>query len=404
LNISGIGCSLIDYLYTNINFNDPSIINFLSKKKNDGGLIPGGLVFTGELEKYTGKKIDEILKIITKNKEPKAINLGGPAIVALVNCSQLLNSLKIKVKYYGQMGNDKTAEYIKSILNKTQLDITSYRLIQGVTPSTYVFSDPKYDNNHGERMFVNNLGTSENITIQDIPQDFFDSNILLFGATALLPNIHDNLSILLKKGKKSGSINILTTVYDFRNSKINPDKKWPLGDSDDNYKNIDLLITDYEEALNLSSCSSINKAAGFFIKKHTPAFIITQGVNPVYLYSNGNLFNKINLTTMPVSNYVCSVLKENSNTERDTTGCGDNFAGGVISSTAYQLYKKKSGKIDLPTACAWGISSGGFACFYLGGTYIENKHGEKKEKIQYIFNEYIKQVKSKFKFKHYDFH
>jgi sugar/nucleoside kinase (ribokinase family) len=404
LSISGIGCSLIDYIYTNINFNDPAILSYFSKKDYDGGLAPGGLVFTDELEKYTGLSFDQILGTITKGKKPEAINLGGPAIVALVNCTQLLNSLPVDVRYYGQMGNDETAEYVKNILKKMPLNFNNYWKVNGSTPSTYVFSDPDYDNGHGERMFVNNIGVAGNFTINDVPDHFFNSRILLFGATALLPNIHDKLSILLKKGKKTDCINIVTTVYDFRNAKKNPDSRWPLGDDDNNYKNIDLLITDYEEALRLSNSMKIDDAIAFFIKKQTPAFIITHGPNPVYIYSNGNTFKKNEVATLPVSKYVGNILKTQNKIKGDTTGCGDNFVGGVLSSIVYQLLKMESEFIDLYTACAWGIVSGGFTCFYMGGTYLEKYAGEKRKKIQSIFDKYRKQTENVFTFVHNNFY
>ncbi len=84
-------------------------------------------------------------------------------------------------------------------------------------------------------------------------------------------------------------------------------------------------------------------------------------------------------------------------------GCGDNFAGGVLSSIAYQLFVMKLKLVDLPTACAWGMASGGFACFYRGGTYPEKRPGEKKEKIRFVFDEYQKQTANMFTSVHNDF-
>ena len=392
--VSGIGCSLVDYIYSNINFNNPAIKKYFSKNKFDGGLFPGGLVFVSELENYTKQPIEKIIADITGDKEPDAINIGGPAIASLIHCAQMVQKTEIKVKYYGSMGDDDTAEHIKNILKKTPINYDNYKIIRGYTPSTYVFSDPNYDNGQGERMFVNNIGMAGNFSIFDIEAHFFKSNILLFGATALLPDIHDNLNNLLKRGKESGCVNVVSTVYDFRNTKINPDGRWPLGDDDTNYKNTDLLITNYDEALKLSNTKDIDSAANFFIKRQTPAFIITHGANPLYLYSGGSLFKKVNLTILPVSEYIKNILKTDKNVNVDTTGCGDNFVGGVLASTAYQMLIKNTHSVDLPTACAWGVVSGGFAKLYLGGTYLENIPGEKAEKIQIIFDKYQKQIKN----------
>ena len=61
----------------------------------------------------------------------------------------------------------------------------------------------------------------------------------------------------------------------------------------------------------------------------------------------------------------------------DTTGCGDNFAGGFAASFIRQLSEDKSEKLSLMDAAAWAAASGGFACFTLGGTHIEKEPGEK---------------------------
>lgn len=71
----------------------------------------------------------------------------------------------------------------------------------------------------------------------------------------------------------------------------------------------------------------------------------------------------------------------------DTTGCGDNFVGGVLYSMAEQL-KQGVHLLDLPEAAAWGVVSGGFTCFYVGGTYHETAKGEKLSKIKHYYAQY----------------
>jgi hypothetical protein len=61
---------------------------------------------------------------------------------------------------------------------------------------------------------------------------------------------------------------------------------------------------------------------------------------------------------------------------------------------AWQLAKRKPGKLDLIEACSWGIASGGFACFYIGGTFIEGKAREKLNLIKPYFKLYRKQIKN----------
>jgi len=46
----------------------------------------------------------------------------------------------------------------------------------------------------------------------------------------------------------------------------------------------------------------------------------------------------------------------------------------------------------LKEACIWGIVSGGFCCFYMGGAYFEEFSGEKRKKIDPYYDWYKKQI------------
>ena len=43
-------------------------------------------------------------------------------------------------------------------------------------------------------------------------------------------------------------------------------------------------------------------------------------------------------------------------------------------------------------AIAFGVASGAFACYYVGGTFIENSTGEKLRKVEGFKNEYFQQI------------
>ncbi len=401
IKIAGIGCSLADILFTNIDFSDPIFQEYLSKKSGDGGLVLGGLVFSNKLESFASKDIQTILRnIVSGDKSnntppskddsvtPDSINLGGPCIVALINSAQLLGD-KAEISFYGAYGADNTADKIFSILSPVSVNTDNYICKDGLTPFTYVFSDPNYKG-YGERTFVNNIGAAWNYTIKDIDESFFENDILVFGATALVPLIHDELSDLLKKGKERGKINIVTTVYDFRNEKDHPRQKWPLGKDENAYCNIDLLITDMEEALKISGEASPDDAMAYFQNKNISSVIITHGAENIYLYSDGRLFKKESFKTLPVSEKVKTELNLYPDKKGDTTGCGDNFAGGVIASLTKDLSNKE--QPDIIKATAFGSASGGFACFYQGGVFSEKYQGEKKAKISTYKNDYLEQI------------
>ena len=387
--VSGVGCCLVDLLFTNIDFGSDTIRPYLSRKRGDGGLTPGQLVFQEEFEKYCGSSFDNVLSKITGGRTHDKINIGGPAIVSLINVAQLIDKEYCEVRFYGRCGKDESGHYLLSLIKKTPVVLKDYKLIDNRTPSTVVLSDPSYDNGHGERMFLNSIGAAWDYRPDELDDDFFNSDIVVFGGTALVPQIHDNMTTLLKKAKSNGCITIVNTVFDFRNEKANPSKKWPIGDSDESYGYIDLLIADNEEALRLSGEHNLQDAIRFFRDKKVSSLIITNGSKDISTYSDGRFFNMSGLTEMPVSRKVIEELKNTMG--GDTTGCGDNFVGGVIASVVTQL-KNGSKHPDLKEACSLGIVSGGFTCFYMGGTYFEENIGEKRDRIKPYYESYKKQI------------
>ncbi len=389
--VSGVGCCLVDLLFNDIDFGSETMLTYLSANRGDGGLTPGHLVFREEFEQFCGEPFETVLNRITGGRKPDKINIGGPSIVSLINAAQLIEPENCEVRFYGRGGMDDIGNYLLTALKKTPVVLKDFRLIANQTPSTVVLSDPTYEDGHGERMFINSIAAAWEYGPDELDEEFFNSDIVVFGGTGLVPLIHDNLTFLLKKAKSRGCITIVNTVFDFRNEKADPSRQWPLGENDESYSYIDLLITDQEEALRLSGEANPSGAIGFFLGKKVSSFIITNGSRNIITWSDGRFFNASELKEMPVSEKV--VIERKEVQEGDTTGCGDNFVGGVIASLITQLQKKK-GQPDLTEACMLGIVSGGFACFYLGGTYFEEKAGEKRAKIEPYYEAYRLQIKS----------
>lgn len=392
IRVSGVGCCLVDRLYNNMSFSSEIFLSYSTKARGDGGLSPGHLVLKEEFEGFAKKDFRIVLKELTGgDKVPDKINVGGPCIVALIHAAQITHDQNREIKFYGCYGEDNNGKFLLSTLQKLPIDVGNYKLIGNLTPSTDVFSDPDFDNGHGERMFVNTIGSAWDYSSENLDADFFNSDLVVFGGTALVPKIHENLTELLQKSKNNGCITVVNTVFDFVNEKANPHKKWPLGRSDESYKNIDLLIVDRDEALHLSSEKALDKAMQFFIEKQTGAVIITNGAKNIKLYANSGLFGKVESKEMPVSKLISKKIKKKSY-HGDTTGCGDNFVGGVIGSLIFQLEQGKK-RLNLEEACTLGVVSGGFACLYMGGTFFEKYPGEKYGLIIPVLKDYKEQIK-----------
>ncbi len=384
-----MGCCLVDRLY-NVSFSGDEFKTYLSKQRGDGGLTPGQLIFREEFEEYGSKELHQILDELLPSGKPEKINIGGPSLVAMIHASQISDPETTEYHIYGMIGDDEDGKFISSLLGKTPLQTGNFRVTQSDTPSTVVLSDAEYNHGHGERIFINSIAAAWEFTSGMLDEQFFASDVVVFGGTALVPQIHDHLTELLARAKTSGCVTVVNTVYDFRNERINPDLKWPLGKSDESYNHIDLLITDLEEALQLSGKRELEGAMQFFREQGAGAVIVTSGAENIRVWSDGTLFGQQEEREMPVSRTIVEELKKGHS--GDTTGCGDNFAGGVIASLAGQL-QENTGKPDITEACAWGIASGGTSCFYMGGMFEESEPGQKRALIEPYYLDYIKSFK-----------
>lgn len=378
LKISGVGCTLMDYVYNHVSFESEGIRPFLSKKDGDGGVSPGKLVFTEELESFAGIPYPEILHAITRGRKADTMNIGGPAVVSMIHAAQLLDG-DAEIYFIGAIGTDEAGKALLSFLGKTPLDPSNIVRFNKPTPFTHVLSDPDYDSGHGERSFINNIGAAWEL--DDPGDEFFEADISLFGGTALVPKIHDKLDTWLGKAKENKAFTVVNTVYDFRNEKLNPGEKWPLGQGHACMDKIDLLIMDLEESLKISGEKDGDTARDFFINLGVKGILITEGAKDIRVYASDDIYrNEVNMN-FKVSQKAISDLKC-SGVKGDTTGCGDNFVGGMIYSLAVQMINYPGQKPDMEQMVKWGRASGGFACFYLGGTYFEKERGEKLEKVK----------------------
>jgi sugar/nucleoside kinase (ribokinase family) len=381
LTISGMGCSLLDFIYSSIDCGSEAFCRYRSRVAGDGGLEPGILVFADDFERFTGRKTEEALADIIGAQAPSVTNLGGPALVAMITAAQILDPSRFELNFTGAIGSDETGDQLRSLLRKTSLGSVSYINKSGATPCSYVLSDPHYDGGRGERTFLNVVGAAGQLLPQDIHPTFFEADMVVFGGTALVPRIHDALDKLLEQAREHEALTVVNTVYDFRHQHENPTARWPLGSGDRSYRLIDVLITDIEEALRLSGEGSLDRALAFFREKGAGAAIITNGAKDIAFYAQGGRFSTYPPTRMPVSAAVVEELRENPQRKGDTTGCGDNFAAGVIADLAQQL-EGGAAKLDVAAAVARGAVCGGLACFQVGGVFFEERAGQKLERVE----------------------
>lgn len=389
--INGVGCSLVDYLYTDIDFNSARLRPYVSRVPGDGGLVPGELVFAEGLADFAGRDYHAVLQDITAGAAPAASNLGGPSVVALVHAAQLLAGAEARVAFFGVRGDDEVGRDLGAYLARTPLDVNAYHVVPGDSPFTYVLSDPRYADGAGERMFVNGTGVAGAYRVDEVDRALFEAPIVAFGGTGLLPTLHGQLDELVAPAHQKGCLTVVNTVYDFFNQSRDPVGRWPIGNSERTYAATDLLVMDLVEAQRLSGALEPAEAVAFFRAAGVGAVVITRGAEDVVAWAGGGRFEPLPLRSFPISARVRDELRADPARRGDTTGCGDNFVGGLLYSIATQ-YLAGSSRFDLTEAVAWGVVSGGFSCFMVGGTFFEHTQGQKAALMRPYYRSYCSQI------------
>mgnify|MGYP006283806031 CR=1 FL=1 len=393
VRVHGAGCALLDNIYDDVDFTGPAFRRFSSRRSGDGGLVPGQLVFAEDLAEFAGTPYHALRREITGRPEADHSNVGGPAIVPMVHVAQMLADTEHQVAFSGLVGNDREGARVRHVLSPVPLDLSAYRTTSGATPTTDVFSDPHYDKGRGERTFVNQLGVAARPAAAEFSESFFAGDIVFFGGTALVPPVHDALTELARRARAAGAFVAVGTVYDFRHEKRAPSQPWPLLDD---YALVDLVVTDREEALRISGCSDETTALDWFVHRGAGAAVITRGPEPV-LFRGGAAAGTVagEPATLPICTAVAEEIRR-LDRAHDTTGCGDNFVGGMICDVALQMAAGAgAGEIDLSRAVAEGVVAGGLAATYLGGLYHESAPGEKRREIERLRDAYGRQIGSR---------
>ncbi|TVQ23386.1 MAG: carbohydrate kinase family protein [Spirochaetaceae bacterium] len=387
ITVHGAGCCLMDYLYRDVGFSGDRFERLLSQTPGDGGLIVGGLVFAEHLANYAGEPFDRVIGSLVGGA-PDDQNVGGPAIVSLIHTAQLCPDAE--VSFYGATGSDDTGRELMRMVRRTPVRVDHLRTIDGATPATFVLSDPSASGGSGERLFVNQLGVAAEPQTADPGPGFTSADIVQFGGTALCPPLHARLPELLACARSSGALTIVNTVYDFLAQNRAPDRRWTLG-SDDAYPLIDLLVTDLEEARRLTECSTALDAIKWMIDHGVSAAVVTCGPDPVAFAAAGGRFAAVPLAHRSVfKGFPAHPLAEGS--VGDTTGCGDNFVGGMVSDITMQIaaaaHTDRGAAIDVDRAVVRGIASGAFCLTHLGGMFREKSAGDKASRVDAIVTEY----------------
>lgn len=256
------------------------------------------------------------------------LTVAGTAGGTIIDCAKLgLSTLAV-----GAVGDDEKADFVVSVLEKFGADTAGFERIKGVpTSSTILNIRP-----NGERPALHLRGACDHFLPPNKEKlDIFDCKVFHLGGTGLLKKLDGSVSVeLLKDAKENGCI----TTWDLIGATESTiDIVKPL------LPHIDYFMPSIEEASIMCGLDDPNDIAKYYLDNGVTNCVLTMG-------EEGSLFiNKDETIKTPA--FDINVV--------DTTGCGDAFDAGMITSLINNFDLEKSLKFATTTSglVATGLGS-----------------------------------------------
>jgi len=256
------------------------------------------------------------------------LTVAGTAGGTIIDCAKLgLSTLAV-----GAVGDDEKADFVVSVLEKFGADTAGFERIKGVpTSSTILNIRP-----NGERPALHLRGACDYFLPPNKEKlDIFDCKVFHLGGTGLLKKLDGPVSVeLLKDAKENGCI----TTWDLIGATESTiDIVKPL------LPHIDYFMPSIEEASIMCGLDDPNDIAKYYLDNGVTNCVLTMG-------GEGSLFvNKDETIKTPA--FDINVV--------DTTGCGDAFDAGMITSLINNFDLEKSLKFATTTSglVATGLGS-----------------------------------------------
>jgi len=256
------------------------------------------------------------------------LTVAGTAGGTIIDCAKLgLSTLAV-----GAVGDDEKADFVVSVLEKFGADTAGFERIKGVpTSSTILNIRP-----NGERPALHLRGACDYFMPPNKEKlNIFDCKVFHLGGTGLLKKLDGSVSVeLLKDAKENGCI----TTWDLIGATESTiDIVKPL------LPHIDYFMPSIEEASIMCGLDDPNDIAKYYLDNGVTNCVLTMG-------GEGSLFvNKDETIKTPA--FDINVV--------DTTGCGDAFDAGMITSLINDFDLEKSLKFATTTSglVATGLGS-----------------------------------------------
>ena len=256
------------------------------------------------------------------------LTVAGTAGGTIIDCAKLgLSTLAV-----GAVGDDEKADFVVSVLEKFGADTAGFERIKGVpTSSTILNIRP-----NGERPALHLRGACDYFMPPNKEKlDIFDCKVFHLGGTGLLKKLDGSASVELLKDAKENECITTWDLIGATESTIDIVK--PL------LPHIDYFMPSIEEASIMCGLDDPKDIAKYYLDNGVTNCVLTMG-------GEGSLFvNKDETIKTPA--FDINVV--------DTTGCGDAFDAGMITSLINNFDLEKSLKFATTTSglVATGLGS-----------------------------------------------
>lgn len=255
------------------------------------------------------------------------LTMGSSSAIFATNIAKLGN----KTSFIGKLGHDPYGELVLNTLMERGVDTSGILIDKNV--KTGITISMTFPDNYS---MITYMGAMENFNINDVDFNFLNNGKHMhFSSFYLQPGMRPHCKNLFKKCKELG----ISTSFD---PSWDPDEKWE-DDIIDVLKNTDVFLPNEQEAMNITGCNTVDEALDK-LYQYSKIVVIKLGSKGAVTKYNGEIVRTKTFNIIP----------------KDTTGAGDSFNAGFISSWL-------SGK-SIKTCLTYGNACGALATTKLGGS------------------------------------
>ena len=256
------------------------------------------------------------------------LTVAGTAGGTVVDTAKLgLKSLAV-----GAVGDDEKADWVLMTMQKHGIDTSAMQRLKGIPTSATILNVRP----NGDRPALHVRGASDHFDVAPAMYDqVFDAPIIHLGGTGLLKALDGPASVtLLKEAKRRGRIVTFDLIGANADTIAIVEPLLPY---------IDYFMPSIEEAKDMSRLDTPDDCASYYLDKGATCCVFTLGGDGAYYAHQDG-------TRLKSPAYDVNVV--------DTTGCGDAFDAGFITSLHH--------KMDTETALRFAQASAGLVATGLG--------------------------------------